>query len=382
MMDLKRALACATVAIVLPNTLGAGRAGAQTAPANKFTPGEIVTGSCWIDSLTGKRVDSYPPGWDPLSFDRNHSSIPAAPDGSRPARNFNKLPDGSWIDSLTGENIRTYPPGWDPLSLDPDRGHIPGALDGSRRAMNFVRVPCSPPATAKATPPPPTDAGPGRRAPAEGHFYLGGDVGLQLLTPISLDNAARQEVRTRYNPGVDVDFVVGYDFGNFRLEAEVGYREAAVESFNRLSIGSTEVSAIGRLTSTRIMTNVYYDLDHLFGLEGFGANIGGGVGVAATKVDLGERGAAAATFDNRNDVGLAWQLKAGLDKQLTDRLTLDLTYRYLSASSTAFATNGLRTDFEATGHGLTLGLRYAFGASPPPPPPPPEPNPNPTEPVM
>jgi hypothetical protein len=50
---------------------------AQAQSAKGFTPGEIATGSCWIDAKTGARTPTGPVGWDPAGVAANpYVSIP------------------------------------------------------------------------------------------------------------------------------------------------------------------------------------------------------------------------------------------------------------------------------------------------------------------
>ena len=200
-------------------------------------------------------------------------------------------------------------------------------------------------------------------------WYVEADVGIAVAPPIQLDNASRQAIRTNYHIGYDVDGQVGYDFGLIRAEFEIGYRNAPLDKlqFPLVAIPAipSRVDGVGNISTVSGTVNVLGDLKMR---SDWTLWAGGGIGVAATKVDLGQRGAAVATFDNRNNVGFAWQLKAGVDKQLTDRLSVDLSYSYLSAQSRAFTTGGLATDFDAGYHSFTLGLRYSFGSLPPPPP--------------
>ena len=60
----------------------------------------------------------------------------------------------------------------------------------------------------------------------DGQWYVGIDGGAMLVEDLDLEIGAAPIVGAAgTGTGYDFDGVVGYDFGGFRLEAEVGYRE-------------------------------------------------------------------------------------------------------------------------------------------------------------
>jgi OOP family OmpA-OmpF porin len=152
---------------------------------------------------------------------------------------------------------------------------------------------------------------------------------------------------------------------NWRIEAEAGYRES-----NELELDGITVSDVDAGAST-LMANVLYD----FGDRDSAFRPFVGAGVGGAKVE----------FEDVNDTTWGWQLLAGAAWRLSERASLDLTYRYLNVSDLEMTdgADSLSGDFED--HSVSLGLRYSFGAvaAPPPPPvvaPPPPPPPAPPAP--
>jgi len=201
----------------------------------------------------------------------------------------------------------------------------------------------------------------------------------------------------RYNKGLDLDLVGGYDLGMFRLEGELGYKHAKPKTFGP---DSTFVTAINTGAGTTYTTATDFGLHRstsaysamLNGLIDFGGNgsfggyAGAGAGYAKVK-----------NFDGSHG-GLAWQLIAGAYAPVGNNLDIGLKYRYFHAKGghdgrdyvfAAGATTcgsvaclpGTATfydDSKFTSHSLLASLIYSFGAAAPAPapvvaPPPPAP---------
>jgi opacity protein-like surface antigen len=197
--------------------------------------------------------------------------------------------------------------------------------------------------------------------------------------------------RIESDTGFDVDLIGGYDLGMFRLEGELGYKEANIKSIT--DVNTTLLSDLstaldepvtaadlqlnnGKTTVTSAMINALVD----FGGAGFGAYAGGGIGYA--DVRTGEAG------DRDGQGGLAWQLIAGAYVPVSSSMNIGLKYRYFQSDRMDF-TNDFG-DFSTTetgrftSHSLLASLVFNFGAPAPmemapPPPPPPPPAPEPTQ---
>src|ERR1700761_1459455 len=60
-------------------------------------------------------------------------------------------------------------------------------------------------------------------------WYVGVEGGAMIVEDIHFDiNGAPDAMKIDHDYGYDVDGQVGYDFGMFRVEAEVGYKSANV----------------------------------------------------------------------------------------------------------------------------------------------------------
>lgn len=185
-----------------------------------------------------------------------------------------------------------------------------------------------------------------------------------------------------FNPDLDDDWMAGigagYGFSNgFRAEAELSYRQN--EWGPEFIADPPDDEFTGDTTAWAAMVNLYYDFNRGGGIQPYL-----GLGVGAANVDVGFDGAGGG-----DDTVAAYQGLAGVGFGITDRLMLDIGYRYFMAPDVDISDSfggayTSETDYEH--QAVTVGLRWAFGAAaatppPPPPPPPMTPPPPPPPPV-
>jgi len=214
-------------------------------------------------------------------------------------------------------------------------------------------------------------------------WYVGIEGGAMVVEDIDFDIGALDNAGTVDSDyGYDVDAVMGYDFGGFRVETEVGYRRAAIDGYSSITTTPrfTPAGAIvsnpsgsfdyagGSTSALSFMLNGLLDFGEDDGIQGF---VGGGVGVARVKAQaaLTTRG----NFLDDSDTVFAWQGLAGIRAPLTDHVDATLKYRFFNAEDVRLVDVTNRT-FEGRyrSHSILGGLTYNFG-EPTPPPPPPEP---------
>ncbi|HEU4704357.1 MAG TPA: outer membrane beta-barrel protein, partial [Sphingomicrobium sp.] len=154
-----------------------------------------------------------------------------------------------------------------------------------------------------------------------------------------------------YKMGYDLDLIGGYDFGMFRLEAELGYKRASVDEFeidnsdiaalnaalNRPSAApdpgapglpalvATDFDLDGRVTVLSGMVNALLDFGDDDGMSFYA---GGGFGRARVKL-FGD-----------SDSAWAYQLIAGARTALSGNIDLGLKYRYFRTGKLDFADDG------------------------------------------
>jgi len=222
-------------------------------------------------------------------------------------------------------------------------------------------------------------------------WYVGVEGGGMIVEDIDFDiGAARNAATIDHDYGYDVDGVIGYDIGAFRIETEVGYRKATVDGF-RSSVATPSYTASGRLGSSAagnfdyaggstsalsFMLNGLLDFGDDDGVQGF---VGGGVGVARVKAKLGLN--TYGRFLDDSDTVFAYQGLAGVRAPLTNHVDVTLKYRFFTADNVKLLDVSSRSmEGRFRTHSLLGGLTYNFGSPTPPPLPPvaPAPEPMPT----
>jgi len=188
--------------------------------------------------------------------------------------------------------------------------------------------------------------------------------------------------------GFDADGIMGYDFGAFRLEAEVGYKRAEHDRYTLNAVSATPFpasgtsynNARGRISALTFMVNGLVDFGSDDGLSGY---VGGGAGVGRVKLSNFGLTSNATPFLDDSDTGFAYQAIAGVRYPVTTNVDVGLKYKFFNEGKVDLVdANGRNERTRFRSHSLLASLIYNFGepAAPPPPPPPPAPAPEPAPP--
>ena len=223
-------------------------------------------------------------------------------------------------------------------------------------------------------------------------WYVGVEGGAMIVEDIHFDittgtTVTKDAAQVDHDYGYDVGGNVGYDFGMFRIEAEVAYKSANIKNWrSTLRTGAFNSAggavfavpgsynyAGGTTSALSFMVNGMLDFGDDDGIQGF---VGGGVGVArvkASKYALNTFG----SFLDDSDTVFAWQAIAGIRAPITDNIDATLKYRFFNAENVKLVdVSGRTLDGRFRSHSLLGGFTFNFGAPkevivPPPPPPPP-----------
>ncbi|MBB3955427.1 OmpA family protein [Novosphingobium sediminicola] len=196
------------------------------------------------------------------------------------------------------------------------------------------------------------------------------------------DGSGNFQRNNRAKLGWQAGGAVGYDFGNFRLEAEGFYDKTALRSEYRpngtpLPNGyfNNGNGFYGHTETTAGMVNALFSVGK-WGM--FKAYAGAGAGYARVDVwaDNGTVGGL-----RGHDEGFAWQALAGISAPLSKNVDLGIKYRYFRPEDAKhFADrDGAFQGAKVRSHAVLATLTYNFGRAaepapepaPPPPPPPP-----------
>lgn len=203
---------------------------------------------------------------------------------------------------------------------------------------------------------------------AEG-FYARADIGLSI--PRDLDGNWLEPndggIGGDLKNGALAGAGIGYRFAfGLRTDAAVSYRphfDLSSEAADRFGNAGTAKSDVSALT---VMLNVYYDLP----LEGrFTPFVGAGLGFARNRigsVDYTLNGAFLDVESGHTETNFAWALMAGGSYAVTDRIALEVGYRYLDAGelktsgSLAFGGSVPALTSDLRSHEVMASLRYSF----------------------
>ena len=215
------------------------------------------------------------------------------------------------------------------------------------------------------------------------------DATVDYVDPATPDTTFNNVFSVKSKTGFDVDAIGGYDLGMFRIEGELGYKRANLDSLHLnpdfvtayedatgVTLADTDFNLNDHVTVLSAMLNGLVDVD-AGGVRLYG---GGGFGRANVKM-LGDK-----------DNAWAWQLIAGASVPVSSNVDVGLKYRYFRTGNLNFNDNVALTDAGVvfassdhfSSHSLLASLVFNFGAPAPmemapPPPPPPPPAPEPTQ---
>lgn len=207
-------------------------------------------------------------------------------------------------------------------------------------------------------------------------WYVGVEGGAMLVEDIKFDIGPLTDAGSvDHKAGWDVDGVVGYDLGVFRLEAEVGYRKASISKYTSTTTtpfvtgsGTTALAGAGTFgtaggssSALSFMVNGLWDFGDDDGVQGF---VGPGLGVARVKEQVGLN--TNGNFLDDSDTVVAWQAIAGIRAPINDRIDVSLKYRFFNAPGVELRdTLGRSVHERFRSHSIMGGLTFNFGTPAP-----------------
>ena len=182
-------------------------------------------------------------------------------------------------------------------------------------------------------------------------LYVGGNLGLASLNDSDV-SAPNYSASVTTDMGASLSGVVGYAFeNNFRIEGEL---VSQANEFDQSKESGSNYSLTGDVTSLAIMANGYYDFNNKSRFTPF---IGAGIGFANVSVnDLHYVGYSDDANIDDDDTVFAYQLSAGVGFEITERITLDLKYRYFETEDLDIK-NGT---VEYSSNNVYTGIRLSF----------------------
>jgi opacity protein-like surface antigen len=182
-------------------------------------------------------------------------------------------------------------------------------------------------------------------------LYVEGHAGFSIPQTSDINGLGIPAELSFDNSGV-YGGAVGYNFGNFRAEGEISYRNADIDEVRFPSVPLT-VSSGADISALSFMANGYYDIKTGTAFTPF---VGGGLGLAVLSSNNSSSGS---VTGNDSSTVFAWQVGGGLSYALNSKLSLQASYRYFATAEGSFA-GASNVDVSFASHELLAGIRYSF----------------------
>ena len=189
----------------------------------------------------------------------------------------------------------------------------------------------------------------GASSAVAGNVYLNGNLGAVWLSDSDLSQSNGTKGKAEYETGFGITGALGYDFGKFRVEGEVGYRKNDYDKVG--ASGQTKVKTSGDVTGWDFMVNGYFDIEND---TSFTPYIGAGIGAAI--LDSSSVNAGGINMGSGDDTVFAYQAIAGVDYTFAQVWKVQLEYRFFGTADPTYS----GTDSEYMSHNILIGIRYNF----------------------
>lgn len=156
-------------------------------------------------------------------------------------------------------------------------------------------------------------------------FYVAPIVGASWGEISFFEDSALE--RRLFGAGGAVGVAITRPMGQLRLEAEGRYRDG----FSAMRADETLFATLDTTDNWSAMVNVWRDVSLT---RNFGVYGGGGIGAGGYRFGLFATDGADVIASGDRDTAFAWQAGGGILYAVSDRVTLDLGYRYYSVEPT------------------------------------------------
>jgi opacity protein-like surface antigen len=179
--------------------------------------------------------------------------------------------------------------------------------------------------------------------------YFAARLGLCFLDDATLsEEGVPFTIDTEFDSGFGFEAAMGYDFGMFRAEGEIGYRKNDIDTFSAMGVSLTGGGDIDTLS---FMANGYLDFENQ---TAFTPYIGAGIGYA--KVSANDISVGGLDVGDEDDSVFAYQFGLGVGYSATESLIIDVAYKYFATDDPDFE----GTEAEYDSHNISIGIRIAF----------------------
>jgi len=151
-----------------------------------------------------------------------------------------------------------------------------------------------------------------------------------------------------FDTGWNAGGAIGHDYGSFRAEVEVAYRENDLESASAPGFPTTPAQFGEQMQSLSYMLNLFLDFENNSPLTPY---LGGGIGGATIEISDN-------TGFEDDDTVFAFKGAAGISWSLGPNLDLLVDYTYLRTTDPEFSS--IQQEIEYSTHNVSGGIRFRF----------------------
>lgn len=183
-------------------------------------------------------------------------------------------------------------------------------------------------------------------------LYIGANIGPSIQSDADFNDPglAGNPYEFSFDTGWAINGVAGYDFGNIRIEGELGYQNTDMDEMDTAGMRFDLEGDVGVISA---LLSAYFDYENETAFTPF---VGVGFGLAQIEINDYTVSGSGAAEQSGEDAVLAYQVCAGMNYDITQKFLAEMKYRFLTTEDTEFGA----TDSEFTSHSFLLGIRYYF----------------------
>jgi opacity protein-like surface antigen len=164
--------------------------------------------------------------------------------------------------------------------------------------------------------------------------------------------------RVTFDPGIYVGGTGGFDFGFLRLEGELSYRHANMNTITETTPSTGPfLNVDGNQGVFATMFNVFFDLHNPSPVTPY---VGGGIGLATIHISDTTALGNTLLYEDSNDTVFASQVGAGMDIAMNRHFSLDLGYRYFMTEKAHLRGSAISSDLRFESHNALVGFKMKF----------------------
>ncbi len=185
-------------------------------------------------------------------------------------------------------------------------------------------------------------------------LYFTGLIGLGFLEDADNTSPGFADINSEYEAGFNTGVALGYDWGKFRAEFEISYKENDIDELQTLGVPA---ASTGDFSALSYLLNVFYDFENSSLVTPY---LGAGLGIAT--INANNVASAGIINSDDEDTEFAFKFALGAAYHMSPSIDLLADYSYFGTSDPEFTNSvtGANFDSEFLSHTLNFGVRFKF----------------------